>query len=513
MDLPTPTMKPTPIAKQGYFDSRPISPLELLHPNGVIQSLLIFGSNCPSHFLPARGTTTRKAADLIILAPNVAECRTNGWLENSVQSIDRSLAKDGVIYVLAPPRWRHKIKRLLQRQGVILEPDAAYFPNWEASRYIVPLKPALMQYAFHQMMPTRLWKKFFILILLRTPGPLKLVGNLHPWIGFAARRADGRPLFNWLYREDGVFPQEWNAIMHTSWRGERGSIAVLRFSSDAIPDQVVKLAWSKKITFTQVAEVELIPKFGPRARAAGARLPDILSVDQIHDRNVYSQTAIPGRLAAVLLLERPGKIYELMRRIVNWLEAWHRLTKVSQRLDRHWFESELLSPASSLAPFIEEANSYLGWLSERCEEVDIPVPLTSAHNDLSMWNILLDDQGQVGVVDWNCAREKCFPFIDLLYAMTDAAMSASGYTERVKAFKECFTQGGRYSSFTKQTLIDLQTHLEIPKAVLDISFHICFIGHAFNEQNLAEPDEPLQFLEIVRYLSQNRDELREWISS
>lgn len=510
MDLPTPTMKPALVAKQGSVDSRPISPLELLHPDGVIRSLMVIGSNCPARLLPASEKKNGETADLIILAPNIAECGKNGWLENSIQLVNRFLSKDGVLYVMAPPFRRVKIKRMLQSYRLILDSDITHFPNWNASRFIVPLKPALMQYAFHQLMPTRLWKKKFILSLLRTPGGLKLVGNLHPGVAFAARRMQGRCLFNWLYQEDGTHSQDGNAIMHASWRRERGSIAIFRFLSRAIPDQVGKLAWSKEASFSNDNEMQLITRFGPRARAAGAQIPDILSVQQFRDRKIYFQAAIPGQLAAALLLEKPGQIYGLMRRVAGWLESWHQMTKVSQRLNRQWFEGELFSPVTSLAAYLEGDDSYLDWLSERCEAFEIPIPLFSAHNDLSMWNILLDKQGQIGVVDWNSAREKCFPFIDILYAMTDAAMIASGYKQRINAFKECFTRNGKYSSFTKQTLRDLQAHLEIPRAVLDISFHICFIGHAFNEQKWSEPDEPLQFLEIVRYLSQNREELREW---
>jgi hypothetical protein len=513
MDLATPTMIPALVAKQGFTDSSLISPLELIHPDGMIRSLMVIGSNCPARLLPANVKTKGEAADLIILAPNLAECRKNGWLENSIQLGNRFLAEDGVLYVLAPPFWRPKIKRLLRSYGLILDSDITHFPNWNASRFIVPLKPALLQYAFHQLMPTRLWKKKFILSLLQTPGGLRLVGNLHPWVAFAARRTQGRCLFNWLYQEDGVHPQDGNAIMHASWRRERGSIAIFRFSSNTIPDRVGKLAWSKESTFPKNNEVQLIPSFGPMARAAGAHIADILSVQPFRDRKIYYQSVIPGQLAAALLLERPGHIYELMRRVAGWLESWHQMTKISQRLNRQWFERELLSPAISLAAFLEGDISYLDWLSERCEAFDMPIPLFPAHNDLSMWNVLLDKQGQIGVVDWNSAREKCFPYIDLLYAMTDAAMIATGHKQRIKAFKECFTRNGKYSSFTKQILCDLQAHLDIPRVVLDISFHICFIGHAFNEQKWSEPDEPLQFLEIVRYLSQNRDELREWISS
>jgi hypothetical protein len=513
MDLPTPTMKSAQLLKQEFIDSRSISPLELLHPKGVVERLTIIGSNCPRRLLPQSQIINGEAVDLIIFAPSVDECRMEGWLEKSIQSIFRFLTKDGILYVLASPSWRTKIKRLLQRQGLIIEPDIAHFPSWEASRFLVPLKLILINYAFNQLMPTRLWKKKIILFLLQTPGIIRLVGNFHAWIGFAARRIEGPRLFDWLYQENGTGFSNWDTIIHTSWRKERGSIAVLRFSNHAIPDQVLKLAWSKEAALSKANEAQLIPRFGPRARTAGARVPEILSIYQLRDRKIYSQTVIPGRLAAVLLIEKPGKIYEIIRRIVTWLEAWHRMTKSSQGLNRDWFEHELLIPVASLAPLLVGENSYLDWLSDRCDQIDIAVPLFSAHNDLSMWNILFDKKGELGVVDWNSAREKCFPFIDLLYAMTDAAMIASGQKERVKAFQECFTPGGRYSTFVKRTLIDLQTRLEIPKVLLELSFHLCFIGHACNEQNWGEPGEPIQFLEIVRYLSRNRNELREWISS
>jgi hypothetical protein len=501
------------IAEMNSLASRKISPLELLHPNGFIRNFSFFGSNCPPRLVPETESRKNQPADLLILAPNSVECRKNGWLENAVRSINRLIAKDGVLYVLAPPLWRSKIKRLLRIEGYIIEPSTAHLPNWTASRYLVPLKPSLIQYAFHHLMPTRHWKKEFIFVLLRNTMGLKLVENLHPWIGFAAHHLEGGALLDWLYRTDGASPLGLNAIIHAGWRSRRGSIAVLRFSNHSLPDCVVKLAWSMESTISQLDEAELIPKLGPSVRAAGARIPEIITDALLHDQMITYQTALPGRLASVLLLESPGKINQIMKRIITWLEAWHQITRTPQRLNQQWFEQEILHPATSLAPLLKDEKSYLDWLTKRCDEIHYQVPLFSAHNDLTMWNILIDDQWQIGLVDWNSARENCFPFVDLLYAMTDAAMIASGYKERLKAFHECFSWGGRYSAFIKQALFELQAKLEIPKDILDLSFHVCFIGHAANEQKSAESGDPLSFLEIVRYLSNNRNEVKEWITS
>jgi hypothetical protein len=501
------------ITEMNSLASRSISPVELLHPNGQVRNFLILGSNCPPHLIPETGSRNYQPADLIILAPNSVECRIKGWLENAIQSINRSIAKDGVLYVLAPPLWRSKIKRLLRIEGFKLEANITHLPNWTQSRYLVPLKPPLTQYAFHNLMPTKRWKKEFIFVLLRNSIGLKLVENLYPWIGFAAHHLEDRPLLDWLYQIDGTQSQGCNAIIHAGLRSESGSITLLRFSNHSLPDFVMKLSWSRQSTIPLSDEVKLIPKLGPSAHTAGARIPEILPYNPFHDQKVSSQTALPGRLASVLLVESPRKIYQIMKCIITWLEAWHQITRTPQRLNQQWFEQEILHPATSLAPLLKDEKSYLDWLAERCEEINFQVPLFSAHNDLSMWNILLDEQGQIGLVDWNSARENCFPFVDLLYAMTDAVMIASGYKERLKAFQECFSWGGRYSAFIKKTLLDLKAKLEIPKDILDLSFHVCFIGHAANEQKSAESGDPLPFLEIVHFLAKNRNEVKEWIAS
>jgi hypothetical protein len=48
------------------------------------------------------------------------------------------------------------------------------------------------------------------------------------------------------------------------------------------------------------------------------------------------------------------------------------------------------------------------------------VPGILAHNDLGAWNVVADDRGGFGVVDWESARHPGLPLWDLTYFLADA---------------------------------------------------------------------------------------------
>ena len=121
--------------------------LELLHPNGVIREFFVIGSNAPAVLLPASRMPAGEDADLVILAPTATECHTAGWLETAVSSLARKLELDGIAYVLAPPSWRVRVKRLLRHHGLVIGPSILHLPNRMSSRYLVPLTPILARYA------------------------------------------------------------------------------------------------------------------------------------------------------------------------------------------------------------------------------------------------------------------------------------------------------------------------------------------------------------------------------
>jgi hypothetical protein len=509
---PNISVNPGAVRYEDVSSTRRISPLELFHPDGIVDRVCVIGDNCPSRLLSDSHKVVGDRADLIILAPSEKELRTGGWLQNATLTVNGKLAGDGVVYVISPSPWRWTIERLLRNGGFRNETYIGHFPNWESSRYLVPLSAIPARYAFWNLFPTRWWKRQLSRTVLRVPRGGKFLANVLPCVSLVARRPGDRPLFHWLRQFDDDLEPFRSVIVSTSWRGRRGSLVLHPFAgSESIPSVVMKMGWEADGDFNPANGLATLERLRPHAVSAGALVPETLFLNQIGKRQLVVQSALSGQSVAVLLFSKPTRLFQIMNLVAAWLERWNVSTRFMRFLDRDLVYRELLAPAATLAPLIEGGAEYRSWLAERSAMIDVAVPLVAAHGDLTMWNILLDKPRSLSVVDWEAARESSFPLVDFFYAMTDAVVVARGF-ERTKALKECFTPGGLYAREITNLLLRVTRALEIPESFIELCLHACFLGHAVNEQEMSEPSDAQPFLKTVQWLASNRRAVRESMS-
>src|SRR5262249_41466169 len=148
------------------------------------------------------------------------------------------------------------------------------------------------------------------------------------------------------------------------------------------------------------------------------QIPQCLSLEQVNQRPVLLQTMIRGQSVAFLLTPHPSRLLEVIDRVITWLEFWNRSTVVIRPLDREFLEKELLNSVDLLAPHLEMGDAYRDWLIRSSLKLTgAPATLMATHNDLTMSNILQDEQGNLGVIDWESASEEGLPFVDFFYAL------------------------------------------------------------------------------------------------
>jgi hypothetical protein len=484
----------------------PISLLELLLPDGAARQCTVIGSNCPVALRPQTQPASAQRSDLFLLAPTRSECRTAGWLVEQVALVAQQLAPDGVVYVLAPPYWRLKIASLLHDYGLSVVLPIAHVPDSTANGYLVPLHSGPVGYALTHLFSVALCRRWLAMVGLRLPCGEQLLGGVLPSVGYAVRRRGARPLFNWLLRRVHPVGQPTAVIISTSWRGPQGGVVVHCMSrQDARPLVVAKLT----LTSTGdgvLREGAMLARLGPLARGAGAQIPSPLPFAQIGGRPVLLQSALSGQSAAWLLAAAPYRMHQLVERLASWLEHWNRATATVRSLDGTILQRELLTPAELLAPLIPEGEEYLEWLAECCTAAaELQAPLVATHNDLTMRNVLLEEAGELGIIDWEAARQEGLPLVDFFYAITDAAMATRECADRVEAFTACFAPGGAHRRIMARLLLRLTASLKISPEVVELCFHACWLHHAANEHRASRSDSG-SFLAIVRRLAR-RDSL------
>jgi hypothetical protein len=492
--------------------SAPISPLELLHPEGITRRTSILGGRCPTRLRPSTAAGGGSQSDLIVLAPTPDECRQNGWLERAVSSAAGRLAPDGLVYALVPPRWRWHARQLLVRNGLPVQLAMLHLPDLSGSRYLVPLEARPALYVVGHLIPTRPARQRLIRAVLWESSARWLLGHWLPAIGLIARRPGGQPLLAWLFNLDGTPAQPRQVVIGASYRGQAGSLVVHRLADDLRPGLIAKIGWNAEASAEPVDEADCLVGMGDHARAAGARVTHEVQWVRVAERPVLTQRPIKGRSVVSLLAQRPDRAAEIMGLVADWLMAWNRSTRTVAVANASELCRAILAPAAAIAPLIAGGGEYRDWLAVRCGSMREPVPRVAAHRDLTAWNLLVDEAATIGVVDWAEAREAQLPLGDFFYAMTDIALWAMPKEhDRLKSFQACFAPNGRYRPVVITGLRQLQDSLGIGSELMELCLHATFVGHAWNEQQQLAKLGPESFLRLVEWLAAHRTSVRRWL--
>jgi phosphotransferase family enzyme len=188
--------------------------------------------------------------------------------------------------------------------------------------------------------------------------------------------------------------------------------------------------------------------------------------------------------------------------VVAWLAKWNRRTLVIQSCSREQLEQEVIAPATLLSSLLDGGAQYINWLRGICTAAaGAPMPLVATHNDLTMWNIVIDKRGRLGVLDWESARATDLPLKDFFYAMVDAVLATGAYTDRLAAFQACFAQDGTYRPWIARLQRRFTYTRNMPVPVMELCFHACWIQHAVNEHGVGHPGEQRSFFRIVQWLA------------
>jgi aminoglycoside phosphotransferase len=478
------------------------SVLELLHPDGVARTSFVLGMNCPELLRPEPQKEAHEEMDLFILAPSAEECGSDRWLEAALQSMYHSLSADGIGYVLVPPRWRWKVMNLLNKAELITDTAFWHFPDWSSSRYLISMERNPAQYTLNAIFAVSTPKQFLVRQMFRSSGIRQFLATFWKPVALTIRRPGARPLFEWLFPSERLQPLPAGAIIRTSWRGMDGANIVYSISGDRnIPSMIAK-STSAYNSANPDREAKVLAELGGKVRQTGVQVPEVIGRQNNERRSSLLLSFIPGRSVSDLLRSNADLFITIITRVVDWLVSWHRFTVVIRPLKWDQFEQALLTPLGGLSSSIQGAEKYRGWLVTHGQgALKNPVPLVATHNDLTMSNVLLDEQNRLGVVDWETACPESLPFVDFYYAVTDAARIAGNCTDWLSAFKACFLTEGIYYAAVIAWRKQLQSAVDPPAGFAEFCFHACWLHHAFNEHRTSLPGEPRPFLDIVQWLA------------
>ena len=475
--------------------------LELCLPAGGSRHSVVVGDGAPPRLLP-RPTGATGPVDLALLAPTPSQAANHGWLERAARELAGALGGDGVLHALVPRRARGLVIESLRQQGLEVT-GVLHHPGWERPEYFAPLvRPALRHLARH-LIPLAPSRRRVADIGLALPGAAATLERLHPGVILRARPRGARPLYGWLAlrtTEPGARECVVGRLKH---RGARGTAVLHILADGGALARVAKLALDAGDGGAR-AERELgaLTTVGPSARAAGVTVPTAEIARGRAGWPALVESPVAGVPAAGLLESGTLPFSAMLDRLGTWLRQWSATTATLGMLDDAWLERQLRTPARALAGELADTGDYLRCLDAAGEALrGRLIPAVAAHGDLTMSNVLVDDAGGLGIVDWEAAFPDGLPLRDLRYAAVDAEAAIDHYRDRVGAFVRCFEAGGSRAAQVAGAEARLRLAVRIDDELDALCFHACWLQHAADELPKRGPGEPRPFLEIVRRIA------------
>ncbi len=460
--------------------------VDLLHPDGVATRVMVLGEACPPYlFTPdSRGTcdsTATAGADAVLIVPSRSQCRIPGWLEGAVDTADRTLAADGITYLIVARRWRQRAAQLLAARGLVVATALAHARQGSSSHYLVPCDAAVARHLGRHVQMGRstslAWRVGWAL-----PGAASVVPRLAGDIGMLARRAGGRAHTSWLEPVCGAAHIA-HTLIRIKTRGEARTAVMSVFAAGATaPHTLLKVPLSESSRRARRVEALALEHLGEAARRAGAVVPGgVLSSLPGRD-DVLRLDPLEGVPESVLLSAEPQRYARVLETMTEWLLRWAQTTMRERYLDGARLDYEIHRPAAVVAPLLTDGAAYLEWLraaGARCLGASLPTVAT--HGDLSMSNVLATGSHQLGVIDWEHARADGLPLTDFFYAAADATAAAHGYRDRTAAFVRSLDTGTPEGRQVTASTRRLASALGLADDVVQLLRHATALQHGANE--------------------------------
>jgi thiamine kinase-like enzyme len=237
------------------------------------------------------------------------------------------------------------------------------------------------------------------------------------------------------------------------------------------------------------------------ASAAGVgdvEVPQLFHSTRIGTAPALVESFVDGATAATVIAGNPQRMMNLVDELARWLKHWGVATSGPAADRRAFVDATLLQPLESLAGYVPD--EFVQAVNRGASHLlTVPLKATAAHNDLTMWNVLVRADGTLGVLDWEGATAAALPLADLFYAVADAAYAASGYVDRSEALRACFCADGKLAEWVRTLVKRHVEALDVGTDEVILSFRSCWLQHAADDVRRGRDQGFLGMLREVAY--------------
>jgi hypothetical protein len=355
--------------------------------------------------------------------------------------------------------WRvRRARRLLERSGFGDVSVHWHWPSAGRCTQIVPLAaPRLVTYALDQR-PTRRSASLRT-FRDRVLGRLRLLPTLARSVSLVAERGggDSTPAVTRAARElvsrgalerSGLAAGADTLLLTPRFRTSRHAVALLFPRADARPRLVAKVPRLPGDNEAVATEALVLAELADRGAPARS-VPAVVGFGDVGDRSLLVQSALAGTLltAAELRSDLDGRLPD----VLTWLEQLARATGTTDGVTV--WQNSIALPLDAFAAASPRGGEEQA-LVERTLEltrplIGAPIRLGVQHGDLSHPNLIVLDDGGLGVVDWELAELHGLPLQDASYFLAYAVFArarARGVSEELDAFDRAFVRPGGWAA-------------------------------------------------------------------
>jgi len=238
-------------------------------------------------------------------------------------------------------------------------------------------------------------------------------------------------------------------------------------------------------------------------------IPKVMAYEDYLDNRLLVETALAFPTMRPSVVRHQPEV--CVEALFKWLLDLHMASARPNSENDNWFQRLAQQPLIELENWLPVTSSEKS-LFDRTREsaamlTDSALPLVVEHGDLSSPNILIDEQNQIGVVDWELAEPAGVPVVDLIFFLTYVAFSrrnACKTAEYLSAFTEAFFG---QKAWAVPHLLRYCEAMQISPAALRPLFLLCWAGYVAGlVQRLKQHEDPDQKLSTdqVNWLRSNR---------
>ena len=232
---------------------------------------------------------------------------------------------------------------------------------------------------------------------------------------------------HWQSKSLGMAPSQLRGMLWTpGYRSINKVIAFIFSENNDKPIQVVKTVRSQDSGQALASEANNLQRLSSAKKSAADSIPSVLFSFDWKGVPVVGESFVPG--SPIYSLLNRDNYREMAIKMTDWSIALAGESIPSPRSE--WWD-RLVQPV--LQEFLQSFGAVFT-SQELCVVHDVlnqltDLPIVFEQRDCSPWNILMDDQGDIKVLDWESSEPHGLPTIDLIYFLTYLSFFVEGVME------------------------------------------------------------------------------------